>query len=187
MINTRAGILACVVMLCACGEPACAQSVKREDLTAKPSIRLQVQTDKEKYSLGDNIKISASLVNAGDSDIYIDRRMLWTGLGGGLALYVADDHGNQVPTHVLSDAMMPPPPPNDTSVLVRLEPGFFYGTSIGLILRGFIKKPGRYSIRVTYQSMLPKDSVASEFRELPALWNDTPSISSKPIWIDVER
>jgi hypothetical protein len=173
-----------VVLFAANTDYAVSQSIGKKDIVLS-AINVVVRTDRPRYSLSDNIKISAFLVNTGDSVIYVDRRMFWTGLSGGLALYIADEHGNHVPAQFLSDAMMPPPPENDTSILVRLEPGFFYGTSVGLVLKDFFTKPGRYSIRVTYKSMLPKELVAQQLRDLPALWMDTPPITSEPIWIDV--
>jgi hypothetical protein len=165
---------------------AASQPIGSKDIVANP-ISVVVSTDRARYSLADNIKISVFLENTSQSVIYVDQRMFWTGLSGGLALYFADEHGSHVPAHVLSDAMMPPPPENDTSILVRLEPGFFYGTSIGLVLKDFFAKPGKYSIRVTYKSMLPKELVAPQLRDLPALWMDTPPITSDPIWIDVAQ
>lgn len=173
------------IILAVSGEASAAQSTDQEDTAPKPTISVYVQTDKAKYSLSDDIRIMAILVNESRSVVYIDKRMFWTGLSGGLALDIEDEHGNHLPAHFMSDAMMPPPPPDDTSILMRLEPGFLYGSYVGLILKDFFPRPGRYSIRVTYNSMLPKDLVAPQLRDLPALWEGTPWITSKPIWIDV--
>jgi len=38
------------------------------------------------------------------------------------------------------------------SILIRLDEGFFYGTSVNLLVKDFFSKPGRYSIRVMYKS-----------------------------------
>jgi hypothetical protein len=77
--------------------------------------------------------------------------------------------------------------PEDTSILIPLDSGFLYGTSLRLLVKGFFPRPGRYSIRVIYQSMLPKELVAPQLRNLPALWSDTPSIPSDPVWIEVTQ
>jgi len=45
----------------------------------------------------------------------------------------------------------------------------------------------RYSIRVIYKSWLCEEFVASQLRDLPALWADTPEIVSELVWIDVTQ
>lgn len=154
---------------------------------AMNSIEVIAQTDRVKYSIADTIKISASLQNRGSAPVYIDRRMFWTGLSGGLKLDIVDEHGKHLPARFLSDAMMPPPREGDSSILIRLDSGFFYGTSVNLIAKDFFPKPGRYSIRIIYKSWLHKDSVPPDLRDLPALWEDTPQISSELVWIDITQ
>ena len=160
-------------------------AVQRDAMSS--SIEVIAHTDRAKYSIADSIKISASLENRGSAPVYIDRRMFWTGLSGGLKLDIVDEHGKHLPARFLSDAMMPPPHEGDLSILVRLDSGFFYGTSVNLIAKDFFAKPGRYSIRIIYKSWLHKDSVAPELRALPALWEDTPQIPSEPVWIDITQ
>jgi len=60
----------------------------------------------------------------GDKRVYVDRRMFWTGIGGGLALEIRDAQGNRLPSRPLSDALMPPPKEGDTSILVPLDSMF---------------------------------------------------------------
>ncbi len=140
--------------------------------------------DHVKYSLSESVKLNASLQNTGDAPTYVDRR---TGLGGGLKLEISDERGKHIPARVLSDAIMPPPKEEDTSILIRLDEGFFYGTSVNLLVKDFFPKPGRYSIRVIYKSLLRKEFVAPQLRDLPATWADTPQIASAPVWIDVTQ
>jgi hypothetical protein len=146
-----------------------------------------VHTNRGTYSLGDSVEISASLQNNGDAPVYIDRRMFWTGFGGGLELIISDEHGKYLPARFLSDAIMPPPAESDVSILIRLDQGFFYGASVNLVAKDFFPQPGKYSIRVIYKSWLRKDSVASQLRGLPVLWEDTPQIPSEPVWISVTQ
>jgi hypothetical protein len=74
-----------------------------------------------------------------------------------------------------------------SSVLIRLDQGFFYGTGLDLPVKDHFSKAGRYSIRVIYKSWLRKEFVAPQLRDLPALWADTPQIASEPVWIDVTQ
>jgi hypothetical protein len=150
-------------------------------------VSVVIWTDHAKCSLQDSVKLNASLQNIGDAPVYVDRRMFWTGLGGGLKLEINDEQGKPVPARVLSDAIMPPPKEGDTSILIRLDEGFFYGTSVNLLVKDFFPKPGRYSIRVIYKSWLRKEFVAPQLRDLPAIWADTPEIASAPVWIDVAQ
>lgn len=180
--------LAVLAFLCSqAGCNAAPAQVSRWAERSSPSqpIRLVICTDHEKYSLGDSVTISALLENTGENPVYVDRRMFWTGLSGGLKLVISDERGHVLPAQPFSDAMMPAPRPEDTSILFPLNRGFLYGTSLRLLVKGFFPKPGRYSIRVIYQSMISKESVAPQLRNLPALWSDTPSIASEPIRIEV--
>src|SRR5215470_6269070 len=72
-------------------------------------IKVTTWTDRGKYSLGDSVRINVSLENTGSEPVYIDRRMFWTGLSGGLKLEIDDENGNGLPAQLLSDAMLPPP------------------------------------------------------------------------------
>jgi hypothetical protein len=160
-------------------------SPQDQSSSAAEPVSLVVWTDQGKYSLGNSVKVNAALQNNSDKPVYVDRRMFWTGFGGGLKLEIRDEQGKSLPARGLSDAIMPPPKERDTSILIPLDEGFLYGTSVSLLVKDFFPKPGRYSIRVIYKSWLRKESVAPQLRDLPAVWADTPQISSAPIWIDV--
>ena len=133
------------------------------------------------------MKVSAALQNNSDKQVYVDRRMFWTGFGGGLKLEIKDEQGKSLPASALSDAIMPPPKEGDTSILIPLDEGFLYGTSENLLVKDFFPKPGKYSIRVIYKSWLRKEFVAPHLRDLPALWADTPEIASEPVWIEIQQ
>jgi hypothetical protein len=154
--------------------------------TAMP-IRVVIWTDRGKYSLDDSVNLNAALHNNRDDAVYVDRRMFWTGLGGGLKLEIKDEQGKSLPARVLSDAIMPPPKEEDQSILIRLDQGFFYGTSVNLLVKDFFPKPGKYSIRVIYKSWLRKEFVAPQLRNLPAIWADTPELFSEKVSIEVTR
>ena|SRR5262245_2365215 len=80
--------------------------------------------------------------------------MFFTGYGGGLELDMKDEKGKPITARSFSHAILPQPRPDGMSVLVRLDDGFFYGTSAGLPVKDFFPKPGRYSILVNYKSMV---------------------------------
>ena len=177
------------IFLCQAGRAMVPSQVSQEPKTsgAAQPVRVVIWTDHAKYSLSNSVKLNAALQNTGDSPIYVDRRMFWTGFGGGLELEIRDQQGKHLPARILSDAIMPPPKEGDTSILVRLDEGFFYGTSVNLLVKDLFPRPGRYSIRVIYKSWLRREFVAPQLRDLPALWADTPQIPSAPIWIEVTQ
>ncbi len=102
-------------------------SLPSETSSSGQPISLVIWTDQTKYSLRGVVKLNASLQNNGDARIYFDRRMFWTGFGGGLKLEISDKAGQPLPAQVLSDAIMPPPREGDSSILVPLDEGFFTG------------------------------------------------------------
>jgi hypothetical protein len=111
--------------------------------------------------------------------------MFWGGFGGGLKMEIKDEQGGAIPARFLNDALMPPPRQGDLSILVRLDKGFFYGTWLEIPVKDSFPKTGKYTIRVIYKSWLRKESVPPQLRDLPAVWADTPQISSAPLRIDV--
>lgn len=155
--------------------------------SAGQPINVLIRTDREKYSTGDTVKVEVSLQNTSDATVYVDRRMFWGGFAGGLKLEVSDEQGKPVPSPVLHDAMMPPPKEGDTSILVRLDSGFFYGTWLDLPVKASFPKPGRYSLRVIYKSWLRKEFVAPQLRDLPALWADSPAMTSERAWVEIQQ
>ena len=150
-----------------------------------PQVGAIVWTDRAQYSLHEEMKINAALRNNGNAPGYVDRRLHWGGLAGGFKLEIRNEQGKALPARLESDAPMPPPKEGDTSILIKLEPGFLYGSHVQIDVKDFFPKPGRYSLRVAYGSSLMKELVVAELRDLPALWHDSPIIVSEPVWIEV--
>jgi hypothetical protein len=166
--------------------PATGQG-KSSSVPVVQPITVVAGTDRDRYSAGDSVKLSVSLENTSNATVYVDSRMFWGGRTGGLKVEVNDERGEPVPDKMLGDLPMPPPKEGDLSILIRLDSGFFYGTWLNFTVKDRFPKPGRYSIRVTYKSWLPKEMVARQLRDLPALWSDTPPITSAPVWVNVVR
>jgi hypothetical protein len=160
---------------------------REENSGVSQHISVVIRTDQAKYSLSDSVKLDVSLENIGDNPAYVDRRMYWGGLTGGLKVEISDEQGKPVPSPILQDAPISSPKPEDTSILVRLNNRFFYGTRLDVQVKDWFPKPGRYAMRVVYKSWLQKDAVPPQLRNLPAIWADTPPIRSAPVWIDVSQ
>lgn len=168
------------------GNAASTQVLEGKD-TPSPvrAVKVTVRTDHGKYSLKDDIRVNVLLENAGDETVFVDRRMFCCGIGTGLGLEVHDEQGRSVPLPHLQEELMPPPPSEDAWILVRLEAGFFYGRSYYLAAKDFFPKPGKYSIQFFYRNRLPREMVAPQLRDLPVLWDDSPTIPPEPVWIEV--
>jgi hypothetical protein len=160
---------------------------RAETSSADQPISVVIRTDHEKYSMADTMKLDVSLQNTGDATIYVDRRIFCCGIGSGRELQVRDEQGKRVSLRVPTEEIMPPPKEEDTSILIRLDQGFFYGTGLDIPVKDHFPKAGKYSIRVIYKSWLRKEFVAPQLRDLPALWADKPQIASEPVWIEVTQ
>jgi hypothetical protein len=179
-------VLSAVLMFQVGGETAPYRvSQQAEPAEGVPKVSLIIWTDRAQYSLHEEMKINAALRNNGNAAGYVDRRLHWGGLAGGFKLEIRNEQGKALPASLESDAPMPPPKEGDTSILIKLEPGFLYGSHVQLDVKDFFPKPGRYSLRVAYGSSLMKELVVPQFRDLPALWRDSPIIISEPVWITI--
>lgn len=160
-------------------------TLQEERPSVSHSVSLVARTDRGRYLPDGVLRLCAYLKNGGGAPVYIDRRMFWTGFGGGLELQIRDATGKHLPARLMSDAIMPPPEEDDASILIRLDPGFFYGTSVTLKVKDFFPKPGTYSLRVVYKSWLRRESVAPQLRDLPAIWETAPEMVSEAVSIEV--
>lgn len=151
----------------------------------KPRIDVVIWTDKTVYSQTDSVEVFVLLRNTAHETVYVDRRMFWGGLAGGLDLVITDELGEPVPPAIFRDALMPPPKEKDMSTLIRLEPGFFYGTRLVFPVEKWIRRAGRYSIRAEYTSHLRPDHFSAEIQKLAVVWADAGLIESAPRWIEV--
>jgi hypothetical protein len=162
-------------------------SEKAGKSTLRTPISVAIRTDRQKYSLAEFVKLYISLENVSDDTVYVDRRFLFGGPIYGLTLLIRDEKGNLVRSGGYADARTPPPPPRDgdASILIRLDEQCFYGTWVKVPVKDRFLKPGRYSIQVEYKSWLQRDQVPPQLRDLPAIWEDAPSISSMPVWVEI--
>jgi hypothetical protein len=99
-------------------------SQRAQTSSAAQPVSLVVWTDQAKYSLGNSVKVNAALQNNSDKPVYVDRRMFWTGFGGGLKLEIRDEQGKSLPARAMSDAIMPPRRKGIRRSSFRLTKGF---------------------------------------------------------------
>jgi hypothetical protein len=151
----------------------------------KSLIDVVIWTDKTVYSRADSVEVFVLLRNTANAIVYVDRRMFWGGLAGGLDIVITDEHGKAVPPPFAGDALMPPPKDKNMSTLIRLDRDSFYGTSLVFPVEGWIDRAGRYSIRVVYLSHLRPEYFPPEIGKLPVVWADAGVIESAPRWIEV--
>gem|GEM_PF-1780183 len=151
------------------------------------SVRLIISTDRTRYAPNELARLNAILRNDGESTVYVNRRMAGFWDGGNLGLEISDEQGHRLPLPFLTHVPPPPLKKGDTSFLIPLETGYSYGTSMELSVRDLFRKPGKYSIRVTYHNWLPRDFIPHQLRGKAVLARDTPALVSEPLWIEVTQ
>ncbi len=158
-------------------------SVAHEDIPLTVAIRM----GSRKFKLGETLKFDVVLTNKTSESIYVDRRMYCCGIGSGLELRILDSNGNRVPLRMAIEQLAPPPQEGDLSILVRLDEGYLYGTQLELPLKDNLPKPGRYSLRVIYKSVLHREFLSAQLRNLAIISDQTPAIPSEPLWFEITK
>jgi hypothetical protein len=137
-----------------------AQQTKSEG----PMITVTLNSDKQEYTLGEDIRFDVRVANAGRSEVTVFGQLLW-GYAGGLVLHVYDASNKEVPAKSLDDDMVVPSTLEDCHSFVVLNRNHYLGTTRADHLADLIEKPGRYFIQVQYLSPVPK-----EFGQGPNFW-----------------
>jgi hypothetical protein len=147
----------------------------------KPALKVLVSTDKGKYKVGDQIKLMVFLLNDSDQALFLYGYLSW-GYSSSFTLSITDLAGREIMPEVLDDSLTPPPPPNDKSVFVKLNPKHFLGTTrIESLKEMNIDRPGKYKVAVDYHSPIP-DSFG---QGLPIWSMEMGTVASAPIQIEV--
>jgi hypothetical protein len=147
----------------------------------KPALKVLVSVDKEKYKVGDQIELTVSLLNVSNQTLFFYGYLSW-GYSSSFTLLVTDLTGREIMPEGLDDSITPPPPPNDKSVFVKLNPKHFLGvTRIQALKELNIDRPGKYKVAVDYHSPIPE----SFGQGLPIWSREMGTVASEPIQIEV--
>jgi hypothetical protein len=150
-----------------------------------PGLKLELRTNKQVFSLREEIVFEAAVLNTRENPVFLYNRLGW-GEGGGLTLRIVDHRGKVVASPVLDDTLLPPPAANDVSLLAHLDEGQFFGTRRVVPISNLIRQPGQYIVTAIYASVLYPDLVEPELRDLPIVWQGHVPIASTPIRIEVK-
>ena len=125
---------------------ACAASAQSD---AKPTLTLSCTANKPSYLPQETADLTIAVENQGTSTFYVYNVLEWGWAGIGIRL--VDDSGRIVPpkSHIIP---LPPPPISKKELLVRIEPGYFYGTHLYVALSHYSLKPGVYFLQASYRS-----------------------------------
>jgi hypothetical protein len=149
----------------------------------KPALKVLVSTDKGKYKVDDQIKLTVFLLNDSDQALFLYGHLSW-GYSSSFTLHITDLAGREIMPEGLDDSITPPPPKNDKSVFVKLNPEHFLGTMRIQPLKELnIDRPGKYNITVDYHSPIPK----SFGQGLPIWSREMGVVASAPIQIEVSN
>jgi len=147
----------------------------------KPALKVLVSADKEKYKVGDQIKLTVSLLNDSNQELFLYGYLSW-GYSSSFTLRITELTGREVMPEGLDDSITPPPPSNDKSVYVKLNPKHFLGTTRIQSLKELnIDRQGKYKVAVDYHSPIPE----SFGQGLPIWSREMGTVKSVPIQIEV--
>jgi hypothetical protein len=157
------------------------RTVSMGNVSASSGLEVSVRTDNTLYNPGGVIRLEVQLMNADDGPIYLYGNLSW-GYSASLTLHVLDTAGKEIPAKYLDDSLTPPPPPNDKSFFVNLNPKHFFGTTREMSLDELnINKPDKYKIMVEYHSPIPQ----SFGQGLPLWGREKGSIRSRIVEFEV--
>lgn len=140
-----------------------------------------IGTDRIAYRLGESVNLRVSVVNVGSEPVWLYSYLVW-GSSASLTLRVENAAGTELQPEGLDDSLTPPPPPNDKSLFVKINPHHFFGISRELRLDELnIRKQGKYRLMVKYHSPIPE-----KFGQGLPIWSrEKDEIQSKPLEISV--
>lgn len=158
---------------------------RTETLSHKANpLELTVVADKRVFKPNDYFKLHAMLTNID----YIDDIFVYGTLGWGhsasLTFTIRDAAGKEIQPQILPDALTPPISPDDTTAFVKLRPKHYLGTDLVIKLDLLnMKRPGKYSIYVEYQSPVS----ATEVKLSPFWGKEKAKIKSNVVTVEVVR
>ncbi len=164
----------CFVASLTCNKPSGANE--------KTMLAVVLNSDREDYSLSNDIHLDVRVVNSSEEPLTIYGRLLW-GYAGGLTLHVTADSDKEIAPKVLDDDLVIPSTLVDRNSFVVLAPNHYLGTTRIERLTDLVEKPGTYFIRVEYRSPVPL-----KFGQGPKFWSfEKPPISSQTIEVHITQ
>jgi hypothetical protein len=148
----------------------------------RPSLRVDLSSDKNIYRLGESIRINALVTNQSNSPIYLFAALDW-GRSASFSLWIKDAvSGKDIPSDFIADAMSPPPTSKDD--FVKLLPEHVYGIELISTLSDLsIRKKGAYRLILQYHSPVPSNMNFG----LPIWAREMGAVSSQPVLIHVTQ
>jgi hypothetical protein len=149
---------------------------------AASCLSVHLALDKAQYKLNETFSFQVSLENCGTADLYVERYANLAGGGNFILDIRQSETGRKVYPQFgnISDAV---PPFDDEGRLpvVLLPPGGSFVNMKELKVREYFRKPGRYTVTVSYASVLPESATSAR-----PVWDlSHPVIASNTVVITV--
>ncbi|HEV2101815.1 MAG TPA: hypothetical protein VGR58_03460 [Candidatus Acidoferrum sp.] len=146
------------------------------------TLSVLLSSDKKEYSLKEEIRWDARLLNSGTAPLTVFGHLRW-GYGAGLTIHISDSAGQDVPPKYLDDDMILPTEADDRCSYVVLPPGHYLGATRPDHVSNLVQKPGTYFVYVEYKIPLPK-----KYGKGPNFWSrEKPAVVSNRVEIDVRN
>src|ERR1017187_221813 len=189
--------LVSVLLLAVTASSAQQVDKKRNDETHAEGSRrllrlsLAIRADQQAYGMADVVPLSTQFTNIGEGTLYLFDDVCWNP-GNFLTIHVFTTGGKEVSgkSDFLRDCLPPPPPQNDVTRFLRLEPGSFYGVIEKFGVRELVPGPGDCDMVVHYETALSSDWVTKyggdKVATLPIWTRDQPLLTSNRLRITVK-
>jgi hypothetical protein len=154
-------------------------------------LAVQILAEPSAYRMKDSVHLDTRLKNIGAEPFYIFNDMCWN-MANHLTLEVLDESGNYVKSHsdAKDDCLPAPPPKNDTSGLIKMEPGSFEAITDNFDVRELVPGPGEYDLVVHYHSGISQEWISQyggpKMAALPIWTSDYSEIASNRLHIIVK-
>ena len=137
-------------------------------------------------NIKDSITFDVKLVNIGKEKLTIFNQLEW-GHWAGLLMMITDEKGYEVLSEIYDDYLTIPTDVFKSSSYIALYPGHYLGVTRLDTAKNLFRKPGKYSVTVTYLSPAFESSVEEDTgAEIKDLWGrERVRIAPSTVWIEV--
>jgi len=149
-------------------------------------LSIELSCRNTNVNIKDSITFDVKLMNIGKEKLTMFNQLEW-GHWAGLQMMVTDGKGNKVFSEIYDDYLTIPTDVFKSSSYIVLYPGHYLGVTRLDTAKNLFRKPGKYSVTVTYLSPAFESSVEEDTgTEIKDLWGrERVPIASSTVWVEV--
>jgi len=149
-------------------------------------LGIELLCSNTKISIKDSISFYVKLANTGNKKLTVFYQLEW-GYIAGLQMMITDEAGYKVLSEIYDDYLTIPTLIRNPSSYIALYPRHYWGVTRLDTAKNLFRKPGKYSVTVTYLSPAFESSVEEDTGvKIKDLWGrERVPIISSTVWIEV--